>query len=703
MLSKLHAVEEKSLVLSNQLPLGSCFVSTVLGMGDTKRSQQRQRPCSQSVLLNREIMNAASCQQLLCLVHSKGHLFDFFNISTAISRMPKLVHAAPLHYGDPGAIDLGLGSLKANSLQSPGNLDKVGRELAASLANLMVNQVHLFDARGLANSAWAFAKIRHVPLPGLPTMIAEEAAKKMRDFGAQNISNLAWSFVYMHHRDVYVLDMMAQQILVRLDDFKPQELSNVMWAFASLDYLNSHTLEALSKKAVAMAPYFKEQELSNVIWAFGRLQYNCPHALSALLGEAGAKLHILHPQGVANIAWSMAALWGNQDCDLKQLRARSSAAAALLPGLAAYSRGRLKEFDCQSLSFLCWGLCTLGCSDTRLMDDIVEEAAIRTEALILQPNVFSGMLANRAAMGVPVLHQSHLKSWEATVSRALPTCEEHIAHSLCDSLRRLQGSASLNMPSSSATSYFHSRLSDLQGSSEPASTIRSLSKPFDSHDVGNMQGVTLPEDLDGPWPDYDLCDASQIALPTGLMSLQDETECLMVVTRKSQDRKVRLGAKVYGGYEIQPEHKLSTDNLVSLPGLGFDTFFKMQDEHVSAPAVGLDDEFGWQHSGCAQDLQRRWLSGLLKNDDLPSWQPGHASGDERECKGVIMGHSGLWEQSSRGPAWMISGDHLHGGTSSRFPKKCLSSSSISSSASSLVLSVEQLLPQHLVAEIGWYH
>jgi hypothetical protein len=58
-------------------------------------------------------------------------------------------------------------------------------------------QIHFFDARGLANSAWAFAKLKYVPAasspsasPPLPSVIAAAALRRLHEFSPQNLSNL---------------------------------------------------------------------------------------------------------------------------------------------------------------------------------------------------------------------------------------------------------------------------------------------------------------------------------------------------------------------------------------------------------------------------------------------------------------------------------------------------------------------------------
>lgn len=54
-----------------------------------------------SISLNKQIMNTHSARDLHSIVRSKGSMFDFFNISSAIARVPKLV-------GTSGGVQVGL-------------------------------------------------------------------------------------------------------------------------------------------------------------------------------------------------------------------------------------------------------------------------------------------------------------------------------------------------------------------------------------------------------------------------------------------------------------------------------------------------------------------------------------------------------------------------------------------------------------------
>lgn len=54
-----------------------------------------------SISLNKQIMNTHSTRDLHTIVRSKGSNFDFFNISSAIARVPKLV-------GSSGGVQVGV-------------------------------------------------------------------------------------------------------------------------------------------------------------------------------------------------------------------------------------------------------------------------------------------------------------------------------------------------------------------------------------------------------------------------------------------------------------------------------------------------------------------------------------------------------------------------------------------------------------------
>ncbi len=94
-------------------------------------------------------------------MQARGSQFDYFNISTALARVPKLAAGMPLthhHSGSgTGLPPLPPGSALAGNPAAAGDLhtDAAGRSLMDLLAQLMVAHIDQFDARGLANSVSA--------------------------------------------------------------------------------------------------------------------------------------------------------------------------------------------------------------------------------------------------------------------------------------------------------------------------------------------------------------------------------------------------------------------------------------------------------------------------------------------------------------------------------------------------------------------
>ncbi|KAF5837976.1 hypothetical protein DUNSADRAFT_3637 [Dunaliella salina] len=361
-------------------------------------TRKRARGSGVSVALNKSIMSASCVGELLALVRARGHNFDFFNISSAVSRAPKLVEAehasakssakaTPLHACAPAShppnmysAEAAVHSQEAQERQPaapapascPANtphqppMGEGAKALAAHLYALSLQHLHTFDARGLANTAWAFAKMRYVPDSVLPAALSVEACTRINEFAAQNLSNLAWAMVYMHFRDPHLLGLMANRVLLLLDQFKPQELANIMWAFASLEQHDHTTLSALSARAAQLGPRaFKEQEISNIIWALGRAHHHEGPLLDMLLQETLNKLSSFQPQGVSNIVWA-----------LGQLNHASPSLLSAI-GQKCSQAGALSAFDNQGLCNLAFGTAVLRFRHPPLMAALADEALVR--------------------------------------------------------------------------------------------------------------------------------------------------------------------------------------------------------------------------------------------------------------------------------------------------------------------------------------
>ncbi|KAF8065534.1 hypothetical protein HT031_003135 [Scenedesmus sp. PABB004] len=301
-----------------------------------------------SIGLNKQIMGTHCVRDLATLVRAKGPSFDFFNISSAIARVPKLVGPAGGVQNDPTA-----------------------KSLVDDLAALMATHINTFDARGLANSAWAFGKLKYAPPSSrLPSLIAAAALEKLPGFSAQNLSNLLWSFVYLHHRDEQLLAAASAQVVAKIDEFKPQELANVVWALASMEHYEPCLMEVVARRALSLSSAFKEQELSNILWAFAKLHHYDDALFAHLLGAVAAKLPHFLPQGVSNIAWALATAGHRDD--------------GLFEHLLGHCLADMGAYDVQGLVNLLWACATLGHRDDVFVSAALQECGARLERMSSQ-------------------------------------------------------------------------------------------------------------------------------------------------------------------------------------------------------------------------------------------------------------------------------------------------------------------------------
>ncbi|EFJ51245.1 hypothetical protein VOLCADRAFT_87862 [Volvox carteri f. nagariensis] len=342
----------------------------------TGNNARGSNAASSSIQLNKHIMACRNTEELLALVQHRGAFFDYFNISTALARVPKLALVSPaVGHGSyhlhgvtaspplpPPLISAPASAAAAAAAVLPSDihLDAAGRSLLDHLAQLMVTQVDSFDARGLANSAWAFGKLKYVPSGGLPSVIAQAALRRMPEFSPQNLSNLVWSFVYMHHADEVLLSAASRFVCARVGEFKPQELANIVWAFASLGHRDDQMLHVAAKQAQRIAPLFKEQELSNMLWALGKMSLrDQPQVLEALMEETRVKLPAFLPQGISNVAWALASV-GHPDMQF-------------LDQVVAQCGNQLAAFDVQALANLVWAMASLGYYKPQFVGAVVNE------------------------------------------------------------------------------------------------------------------------------------------------------------------------------------------------------------------------------------------------------------------------------------------------------------------------------------------
>lgn len=102
-----------------------------------------------SVGINRQIMSANCPRALLTIIQSRGPVMDFFNISSALVRLPKLLEQQQQHRQCTIPQKRGhYHHVHGPQVPDAEGLDEVSRSAADNLAALMVRHIKCFDARG---------------------------------------------------------------------------------------------------------------------------------------------------------------------------------------------------------------------------------------------------------------------------------------------------------------------------------------------------------------------------------------------------------------------------------------------------------------------------------------------------------------------------------------------------------------------------
>merc|ERR1711990_285486 len=105
--------------------------------------------------------------------------------------------------------------------------------LLDALAAAAVNRIGQFNTQGIANTAWAFAKLSFIHEPFF-NVIASASLAKTKQFDPQGLANIAWSMATIAMSDEPLLTAISVQAVGTISQFTTQNLSNTIWAYATL-------------------------------------------------------------------------------------------------------------------------------------------------------------------------------------------------------------------------------------------------------------------------------------------------------------------------------------------------------------------------------------------------------------------------------------------------------------------------------------
>ena len=234
---------------------------------------------STSARIQGELTGARDPRDILAIVDADGDAFDPIHTATAIHRI------ATHTKGD---------ATRESVTSSPS---------FAALMDLVRANLGGMNAQGLANVAWACARLDHSPgadlldditaglereLTAKPPATKGGRAAKAREVKPQAVSNMVWALGSLRHRPSdECLASIFSAVAPRLRDFRAQELTNVVLGAAHMEYVRAmHSTRRRSTPATNVQS-FEGQETSNLLWAL-RGRSSAPDELVSTLLEQSA-------------------------------------------------------------------------------------------------------------------------------------------------------------------------------------------------------------------------------------------------------------------------------------------------------------------------------------------------------------------------------------------------------------------------------
>jgi len=212
--------------------------------------------------IQRLLANADSAEAALRVVEKDLDSFDGVHAATALHRVAKF--SAPESRLDRDYVELTEGVTR----------DARFKALAESVAS----RVDEFDAFGLANVAWSFAKLGYTPsqetLSALASRLEREISKPGARLKPQSLSNATYAFGRMRYKPpVSTLEALCSATAREMSAFRADELSGMMLGLAHLDHVPSREFLDEARRFIEKhLRRFDDAAACNILWAFARME-----------------------------------------------------------------------------------------------------------------------------------------------------------------------------------------------------------------------------------------------------------------------------------------------------------------------------------------------------------------------------------------------------------------------------------------------
>ena len=233
----------------------------------------------------------------------------------------------------------------------------------AILFDAVTRRLRKMNSQGLANVAWACARLEHHPGEEVLREIAEGLEAELRGGVAggggnrrqtrpQAVSNTLWAFGQLRYKpDDDTLSSLCSNAAPLLKKFRAQELSNAMLGLAHVEHdPGAAFFDQAMRAASDEMRSFEGQETSNLLWSCARLGRAPPAELIDGLLEQDAASNL---GGMASPLNMSQCLWACARLDRPPPAAYLAAAERELPRCA--SRLNPENVDC-----VLWALASLG-------------------------------------------------------------------------------------------------------------------------------------------------------------------------------------------------------------------------------------------------------------------------------------------------------------------------------------------------------
>ena len=233
----------------------------------------------------------------------------------------------------------------------------------AILLDVVTRSLGKMNSQGLANVAWACARLEHHPGEDVLREIAEGLEAELRGGVAggggnrretrpQAVSNTLWAFGQLRYKpERDTLSSLCANAAPLLKKFRAQELANAMLGLAHVEHdPGAAFFDAAMRAASDELRSFEGQETSNLLWACARLNRAPPSELIDGLLEQDAAANL---GGMASPLNMSQCLWACARMDRPPPAAYLAAAEREIPRCA--TRLNPENVDC-----VLWALASLG-------------------------------------------------------------------------------------------------------------------------------------------------------------------------------------------------------------------------------------------------------------------------------------------------------------------------------------------------------